>query len=114
MDEKSQADTVAQTQGVTEEDIIDQLRTCYDPEIPLNIFDLGLVYDIVIGEAGQVRIDMTLTSPNCPSIEELPLEVEEKVRDVEGVTSAEVNLVWDPPFHISMMSEEAKLELGLL
>lgn len=96
------------------EEIISVLRTCYDPEIPLNIYDLGLIYNIDISPENFVNIDMTLTSPNCPSIESLPLEVEEKIRDIEGVTGVRVNLVWDPPFHIDMMSDEAKLALGLL
>ncbi|MCS6985404.1 MAG: DUF59 domain-containing protein [Leptospiraceae bacterium] len=97
-----------------QEEVIEVLRTCYDPEIPLNIYDLGLIYNVDVSPEGFVRIDMTLTSPNCPSIESLPLEVEEKVRQIDGVTGVDVRLVWDPPFHIGMMSDEAKLALGLL
>ncbi len=114
MDNPTSQETMPQTQPVKQEDIIEVLRTCYDPEIPLNIYDLGLIYNIEISDLGQVKIDMTLTSPNCPSIESLPAEVEEKVRDIPGVTGVELNLVWDPPFHVSMMSEEARLSLGLL
>ena len=94
--------------------IVEALKTCFDPEIPVNIYDLGLIYKIDINDENQVEIDMTLTSPNCPSIEELPSEVEEKAREVEGVSSVKLNLVWEPPFTQEMMSEEAKLSLGLL
>jgi FeS assembly SUF system protein len=94
--------------------IIDALQTCYDPEIPVNIYELGLVYGIEVGDSGEVRIKMTLTAPNCPVAEALPLEVESKVSAVEGVTSAHVELVWDPPWSPGRMSEEAKLQLGMI
>jgi len=96
------------------ERVIAALRTVYDPEIPVNIFELGLVYDVTIAEDGEARIRMTLTTPMCPVAEELPIEVESKARAVEGVKSARVDLVWDPPWSMEMMSEAAKLELGML
>ena len=104
----------AEDTPVQERDIIEALYTCYDPEIPLNIYDLGLIYSIRIPDGHRVEIDMTLTSPNCPSIESLPLEVEEKVRSIPGVNDVQLNLVWDPPFSMEMMSDEARLALGLL
>jgi FeS assembly SUF system protein len=97
------------------ERVIEALRTVYDPEIPVNIFELGLVYKIDIDDdRNHVHIDMTLTSPMCPVAETLPEEVRCKVEAVEGVTEAEVNVVWDPPWNPSMMTEEAQLELGIL
>jgi FeS assembly SUF system protein len=96
------------------ERIIAALQTVYDPEIPVNIFELGLVYDVAVDEGGEARIRMTLTTPMCPVAEELPIEVESKARAVDGVMSARVDLVWDPPWTMEMMSEAAKLELGML
>ena len=93
--------------------IIDALQTCYDPEIPVNIYELGLVYGIEIDNESNVRIKMTLTAPNCPVAASLPLEVESKVIAVEGVKSAHVELVWDPPWNPGRMTESAKLELGI-
>ena len=97
-----------------ENKIVDVLKTIYDPEIPVDIFELGLIYEVKIEHEGEVYIDMTLTSPNCPVAESLPKEVEDKVAAVEGVKSAKVNIVFDPPWDKYMMSEEAKLELGFL
>ena len=94
--------------------IIEVLRTVYDPEIPVNIFELGLIYKIDIDDDNGVHIDMTLTSPMCPVAETLPGEVQAKVEAVEGVGSAVVDVVWDPPWNPSMMTEEAQLELGML
>jgi FeS assembly SUF system protein len=94
--------------------IIEALRTVYDPEIPVNIFELGLVYKIDVDDDGAVRIEMTLTSPMCPVAETLPDEVKAKVEAVEGVGAAVVNVVWDPPWNPSMMTEEAQLELGII
>jgi FeS assembly SUF system protein len=88
------------------------LRTVYDPEIPVNIYEIGLVYGIDIDPAGAVVVRMTLTSPGCPVAVSLPLEVEAKVQTIPGVTSARVDLVWDPPWNPEMMSEAARLELG--
>ena len=96
------------------EKIIEMLKTCFDPEIPVNIYDLGLIYNLDITDSGEVSIDMTLTSPNCPAIESLPNEVKEKVNSVDGVEKTDINLVWDPPFTMELMSDEAKLSLGLL
>lgn len=100
--------------GVTEEQVIEVLRTIYDPEIPINIYDIGLIYGIDIDEYGFVDIRMTLTSPACPVAGTLPPEVEASVRDnVDGVTAARVEVVWDPPWSPAMMSDAAKLQLGL-
>jgi FeS assembly SUF system protein len=104
---------LAEVQALGEQ-VIDQLRTVYDPEIPVNIYELGLVYRIDVEDDNTVRIDMTLTSPHCPVAETLPGEVETKVQQVEGVKACEVRIVWDPPWHPSMMTEEAQLELGLI
>ena len=97
-----------------EKDVIDMIRTCYDPEIPVNIYELGLIYEVNINEEKDVNILMTLTSPSCPVAETLPPDVEDKVRTVEGVKSAKVDLTFEPTWDQSMMSEEAKLELGFL
>lgn len=95
----------------THEAVVAAIKTCYDPEIPVDIYELGLIYDIKV-DAGHARITMTLTSPMCPVAEILPGEVQEKVRAAEGVDEAEIDLVWDPPWDPSMMSEAAKLQLG--
>jgi FeS assembly SUF system protein len=97
-----------------ENKVVEMLKTIYDPEIPVDIFELGLIYEVRIDEDKNVAIDMTLTSPNCPVAESMPKEVEDKVSTVEGVLSAKVNIVFDPPWDRDMMSEEAKLELGFL
>ena len=90
------------------------LKTTFDPEIPVNIYDLGLIYDIEVGEDSQVKITMTLTAPNCPVADSLPNEIRERVAEINGVTGVDINLVFDPPWNQSMMSEEALLELGML
>lgn len=97
-----------------EESIIAALKEIYDPEIPVDIFELGLIYEVKIKADGFVDIDMTLTSPNCPVAESLPVDVKNKVESVEGVNEAKVNIVFDPPWDKDMMSEEAQLELGFL
>jgi FeS assembly SUF system protein len=94
--------------------IVEQLKTVFDPEIPVDIYELGLVYKVSVDAQGAAQIRMTLTSPMCPAAEELPPEVESKTRAVEGVTSVSLDLVWDPPWSPAMMSEAAKLELGML
>jgi FeS assembly SUF system protein len=94
--------------------IVEALKQVYDPEIPVNIYDLGLIYEIDITEEKEVRIDMTLTAPNCPVIDMLLMDVESAVGAVEGVEKVKINLVFDPPWDKSMLSEEARLELGLL
>lgn len=97
-----------------ENNIIEALKTVYDPEIPVDVFELGLIYEVKIDNEGNVVIDMTLTSPNCPVAESMPQEVQDKVAEVEGVKSSKVNIVFDPPWDKDMMSEEAKLDLGFL
>lgn len=98
---------------VLEAQVIEAIQTCYDPEIPVNIYELGLIYDVQVDPSGAVAIRMTLTSPSCPSAEQLPVEVEEKVRAIPGVTSAKVDVVFDPPWEPSRMSEAARLQLGM-
>lgn len=95
-----------------QERIVAALRTCFDPEIPVNIYELGLVYDIGVQPSGEVTIRMTLTSPACPVAGSLPPEVQAKIAALPGVTVAKVDLVWDPPWEMSRMSEAARLELG--
>jgi FeS assembly SUF system protein len=97
-----------------ENTVVEVLKTIYDPEIPVDVFELGLIYEVKIDEDKNVVIEMTLTSPNCPVAESMPKEVEDKVAAIDGVTSAKVNIVFDPPWDKDMMSEEAKLELGFL
>ena len=97
-----------------EDKIIEQLKTIYDPEIPVDIYELGLIYQVKLDDEWNAFVDMTLTSPSCPVAESLPAEVEKKVAEVEGVSSSKVNLTFDPPWDKDMMSEEAKLELGFL
>ncbi len=94
--------------------VVEAVSTVYDPEIPVNIYELGLIYDITIDAASMVEIRMTLTAPNCPVAFMLPLEVERRVREVPGVTGVHVDLVWDPPWDRDRMSDAAKLQLGLL
>lgn len=96
------------------EKIVQVLHTIYDPEIPVDIYELGLIYDVFINENYDVRILMTLTTPNCPVAEVLPQEVQEKIRSIDEINDVEIELTFDPPWHQDMMSEEAKLELGLL
>jgi FeS assembly SUF system protein len=97
-----------------ESQVEDIIRTIYDPEIPVNIFELGLVYEIKIDKDNKVKISMTLTSPNCPAAESLPGEVEFKVQQVPGVSDVDVEIVWDPPWTADLMSDAAKLELGFM
>lgn len=94
------------------EEVIATLKTIYDPEIPVNIFDLGLIYDVNVDEEGVVRIAMTLTAPACPVAAMLPRQVEQRVRELPGVKAATVELVWDPPWTPERMSQEARLRLG--
>ncbi len=97
-----------------EANVITVLRTIYDPEIPVNVYDLGLIYEISINDQADVKVLMTLTSPNCPVAESLPQEVKDKVNMVKNLRSAEVELTFEPPWDQDMLSEEAKLELGFL
>lgn len=97
-----------------ENTVIDVLKNIYDPEIPVDVYELGLIYEVKINKDKHIDIEMTLTSPNCPVAESMPKEVEDKVAEISGVKSAKVNIVFDPPWDKDMMSEEAKLELGFL
>jgi FeS assembly SUF system protein len=96
------------------EKIVSTLKTIYDPEIPVDIYELGLIYDVFVNEDNHVKVIMTLTTPNCPVAETLPVEVEDKVKSIEGVVDAKVELTFEPPWTRDLMSEEAKLELGFL
>lgn len=96
------------------EKIVQVLKSIYDPEIPVDIYELGLIYDVFVNEDYDVKVLMTLTTPNCPVAETLPLEVEEKVRSLDDVKNATVEITFDPPWTQDLMSEEAKLELGML
>jgi len=97
-----------------ENTIVEVLKSIFDPEIPVDIYELGLIYEVKIDSEKNVAIDMTLTSPNCPVAETMPKEVEDKIGEVTGVNSSKVKIVFDPPWDKDMMSEEAKLELGFL
>jgi FeS assembly SUF system protein len=108
-----ESETTIDTQELGEK-IVRVLKTIYDPEIPVDIYELGLIYDVFVNEDCDVRILMTLTSPNCPVAETLPVEVEEKVKSLDMVKDAEVEITFDPPWTQELMSEEAKLELGML
>ncbi len=94
--------------------VVDVLKTCYDPEIPVDIYELGLIYHVAVEPNGAVEVQMTLTSPNCPSAAELPLQAEAKIRSIPGVADARVEVVFDPPWEPSRMSEAARLQLGML
>ncbi|MGB6152370.1 MAG: SUF system Fe-S cluster assembly protein [Pricia sp.] len=106
-------ETTVDTQELGEK-IVTVLKTIYDPEIPVDIYELGLIYDVFVNEDNEVKILMTLTSPNCPVAESLPAEVEERVKSLDMVKDAEVEITFDPPWSQDLMSEEAKLELGML
>tara|TARA_Y100000590_G_scaffold348217_1_gene399141 strand:+ start:488 stop:874 length:387 start_codon:yes stop_codon:yes gene_type:complete len=95
------------------EKVIEEIKKIYDPEIPVNIYELGLIYDITVDKNNDIKVNMTLTSPNCPVAESLPKEVKDSIINIKGVNKVDLNLVWDPPWDKSMMSEAAKLELNL-
>ena len=97
-----------------EEKIVEMLKTVYDPEIPVNIYDLGLIYKIDVRDNGEVSIDMTLTAPNCPAADFIMEDVRQRIDSIDGVTSSTINLVFEPEWDKDMMSEEAKLELGFM
>ncbi len=99
-------------QSIIYNNVIEAIKTCYDPEIPVNIYELGLIYDVKVAADGGVLVVMTLTTPHCPAAQFLPRQVEEKVKAIPNVTQAVVKVVWDPPWNPSMMTEAAKLELG--
>ena len=97
----------------TEDAVLDAIATVYDPEIPVNIYELGLIYTVEISDAGAVKVEMTLTAPGCPSAQELPVQVREAILAVPGVTDADVETVWDPPWDPSRMTDEARLSLNM-
>ena len=98
---------------ILKDKIIHEIKKIYDPEIPVNIYELGLIYKVEINKENKVKIDMTLTTPNCPVAESLPKEVKESIMKIDGIKEVDLNLVWDPPWDKTMMSEAAKLELNL-
>ncbi|MEZ4902034.1 MAG: SUF system Fe-S cluster assembly protein [Spirosomataceae bacterium] len=102
------------TEPELKEEIIKAIKQVYDPEIPVDVWELGLIYDLKIFPVNNVFVEMTLTSPSCPSAGTIPAEIEEKIRSVEGVNDVSVELTWDPPYSQDMMSDEAKLELGFM
>ena len=99
---------------VVEGEVLDALRTCFDPEIPVNIYELGLIYNINVEQGGAVTITMTLTSPHCPAAQSMPAEIEQKVKAISGVNDVKIEVVWDPPWDPSKMSEAARLQLGMM
>ena len=101
------------TKLINKSEVVESLKTIYDPELPVNIYDLGLIYDIIVKDEKFAIIKMTLTTPNCPVAESLPKEVKEGAMQVEGIEDVDLELVWDPPWNKDMMSEAAKLELNL-
>jgi FeS assembly SUF system protein len=100
--------------NVLRDKVVEVVKTIFDPEIPVNIYDLGLIYRVDVLPINNVQITMTLTAPSCPAAQSLPVEVDQKVREIEGVNDVHVQVTWDPPWDKSMMSEEAQLELGWL
>ncbi len=110
---ETQANSQASTQVLLEPKVIEAISGVYDPEIPVNIWELGLIYDLRFEPSGAVFVRMTLTAPACPSAQTLPSEVEARVREVEGVTAVNVEVVWEPPWTTDRMSEAAKLQLGM-
>jgi len=93
--------------------IIEEIKKIFDPEIPVNIYELGLIYKIEVDEKNKVNVDMTLTSPNCPVAESLPVDVKDSIKKIEGISDVNINVIWEPPCEKEMMSEAAKLELNL-
>ena len=102
------------TPEVLRDEVVETLKTVFDPEIPVNIYELGLIYNVEVNEARDVRVEMTLTSPNCPAAQSMPAEVEYKTRSLDGVGEVTVEVVWDPPWSPEHMSEAARLELGIM
>lgn len=112
--QKPPVDAPGEPGGALHEAVVDALKEIYDPEIPVNIYELGLIYGVEVTDEGQAIVSMTLTTPHCPVAESMPAEVEMRVCAVPGIAYADVNLVWDPPWDPSKMSDEARLELGML
>ncbi len=98
---------------IIEAEVLEALRSCFDPEIPVNIYELGLIYGLEVIDDGVVAIRMTLTSPHCPAVQSLPSDVERRIRGIPGVTDVKIDLVWEPPWDPSRMSEAARLQLGM-
>jgi len=111
MDEQTNISTTNEVKEITREEVIDVLKTCYDPEIPIDIWELGLIYELTV-VMNNIHVRMTLTTPHCPAAQSLPSEVEQRLKSISGVKDVTVEIVWDPPYNTSMMSEEAKLTLG--
>jgi len=105
---------VSINQTIIEAQVIEALRSCFDPEIPVNIYEMGLIYEVKVDPEGMVAIQMTLTSPHCPAAQSIPAEVEGKLRAIAGVTDVKIDLVWEPPWEPSKMSEAARLQLGMM
>jgi FeS assembly SUF system protein len=101
-------------EAAIEKGVIEALQTCFDPEIPVNVYELGLIYGVTVDPAGKVGIRMTLTSPHCPAAQELPAQIESRARAVPGVSDVKVEVVFDPPWNSCMMTDAAKLQLGML
>lgn len=114
LQQKPAGDKPGEPGGALYEGVIDALKDIFDPEIPVNIYDLGLIYGVEVTDEGQAIVTMTLTTPHCPVAESMPAEVEMRVAAVPGIAFADVNLVWDPPWDPQKMSDDAKLELGML
>lgn len=113
-DNPAQSSPVEKLQAqALESTVVEVIRTCYDPEVPVNVYDLGLIYGVEVQPGGKVHVKMTLTSPACPVAGTLPPEVERKIRAIDGVTESKVEVVWDPPWSIERMSEAARLELNI-
>ena len=111
MNDQLNISTTNEVKEITREEVIDVLKTCYDPEIPIDIWELGLIYELSV-VMNNIHVRMTLTTPNCPAAQSLPSEVEQRLKSIAGVKDVSVEIVWDPPYNASMMSEEAKLTLG--
>ena len=113
-DEQKQSPASGEETGALKEKVVEAVSTCYDPEIPVNIYELGLIYDISVNPASEVTVRMTLTSPACPAAQSLPGEVEDKIRLMAKPKDVKVEVVWDPPWSPDMMSEAARLQLGMM
>jgi len=109
-----ETETTRPSTDTIRDQVVEQLKTIFDPEIPVNIYELGLIYGVEVSEDGEAHVTMTLTTPMCPAAEELPPEVETKARGVPGVTAVKLDLVWEPPWTPALMSDAAKLELGMI
>ncbi|CAI3930319.1 Metal-sulfur cluster biosynthetic enzyme (PaaD) (PDB:1UWD) [Commensalibacter papalotli (ex Botero et al. 2024)] len=105
--------TTTESGEINENAVIDAISTVYDPEIPVNVYELGLIYAVDLHDDGRVNVEMTLTAPNCPSAQELPIMIQQAIEKVAGVTQVQVEVVWDPPWDISRMSDEARLTLNM-